>query len=328
MGRDWVDVYQPHWPNPKQNLNETLDILAKLKNEGKIKYIGLSNHDTNSIRPSLALDENTPQFFQYEFNPIEQNSYYDIQPLLKKVDGVLVGYSPFREGQIFNHNKFKNLKEIASDLNASVSQVLLAWIIRHDNVITIPKTSDSQRLKENVAAYSLDITDEIFQNISNLFKTTISYINTQKIKPVDTENVNNRPIYQTLAEALENRFNLSPSPSEIGNEIIANGAKLNKPIKVKRELESGWFQWVTLDSPASVSIQSGINQPRYPSLKGIMGAKKKEIKVIAASIEDSKQSLDKIFVPQKSKETEVIDTDVDASVDRIIDILRSEIKAF
>ena len=48
-------------------------------------------------------------------------------------------------------------------------------------------------------------------------------------------------------------------------------------IKVKRELESGWFQWVTLDSPASVSIQSGINQPRYPSLKGIMGAKKKEI---------------------------------------------------
>ena len=99
-------------------------------------------------------------------------------------------------------------------------------------------------------------------------------------------------------------------------------------IKVKRELESGWFQWVTLDSPASVSIQSGINQPRYPSLKGIMGAKKKEIKVIAASIEDSKQNLDKIFVPQKSKETEVIDTDVDASVDRIVDILRSEIKAF
>ena len=99
-------------------------------------------------------------------------------------------------------------------------------------------------------------------------------------------------------------------------------------IKVKRELESGWFQWVTLDSPASVSIQSGINQPRYPSLKGIMGAKKKDINVIIASIEDSKQNLDKIFVPQKSKETEVIDTDIDSSVDRIVDILRLEIKAF
>ena len=99
-------------------------------------------------------------------------------------------------------------------------------------------------------------------------------------------------------------------------------------IKVKRELESGWFQWVTLDAPASVSIQSGINQPRYPSLKGIMGAKKKEIKVISASIGDSKQSLDKIYIPQKSKETEVINTDVDSSVDRIFEILRSEIKVF
>ena len=50
-------------------------------------------------------------------------------------------------------------------------------------------------------------------------------------------------------------------------------------IRVKRELESGWFQWVTLGSSASITIQSGINQPRYPSLKGIMGAKKKDIKV-------------------------------------------------
>ena len=46
-------------------------------------------------------------------------------------------------------------------------------------------------------------------------------------------------------------------------------------LKVKRELESGWFQWVSFPFPASISIQSGLNSPRYPSLKGIMGAKKK-----------------------------------------------------
>ena len=51
-------------------------------------------------------------------------------------------------------------------------------------------------------------------------------------------------------------------------------------IKVKRELESGWFQWVELPLPASISIQSGLNTPRYPSLKGIMGAKRKEVKII------------------------------------------------
>jgi len=99
-------------------------------------------------------------------------------------------------------------------------------------------------------------------------------------------------------------------------------------IRVKRELESGWFQWVTLKSPYSISIQSGINQPRYPSLKGIMGAKKKEIKVVPSQSPDKKQSIDKVFIPQTSKETEVIDTDLNSTVERIVEILKSEVKVF
>ncbi len=99
-------------------------------------------------------------------------------------------------------------------------------------------------------------------------------------------------------------------------------------IRVKRELESGWFQWVTLGSSASVTIQSGINQPRYPSLKGIMGAKKKEIKVIESLNLDRKQSVDKVFVPQTSKETEIIDTDLNSAVNRIVEILKTEVKVF
>ena len=99
-------------------------------------------------------------------------------------------------------------------------------------------------------------------------------------------------------------------------------------IRVKRELESGWFQWVTLGSSASVTIQSGINQPRYPSLKGIMGAKKKEVKVIQSLSLDKKQSVDKVFVPQTSKETEIIDTDLNLAVDRIVEILKTEVKVF
>jgi len=99
-------------------------------------------------------------------------------------------------------------------------------------------------------------------------------------------------------------------------------------IRVKRELESGWFQWVELQFPASVSIQSGINQPRYPSLKGIMGAKKKEIKVIPAPHVEKRQSISEIFVPKKSKETEFIETDIDSTVERIIEILKTEVKVF
>ena len=54
-------------------------------------------------------------------------------------------------------------------------------------------------------------------------------------------------------------------------------------LRVKRELEGGWFQWVTMPLPAVLTIQSGINQLRYATLKGIMAAKKKEIKAVPAA---------------------------------------------
>ena len=97
-------------------------------------------------------------------------------------------------------------------------------------------------------------------------------------------------------------------------------------IKVKRELESGWFQWVELPLPASISIQSGLNTPRYPSLKGIMGAKKKEIKIVSTSSLTTGakvQAIEKIFVPATSKQTEVIEGDLDHVVGRIVDIMLS-----
>ena len=100
-------------------------------------------------------------------------------------------------------------------------------------------------------------------------------------------------------------------------------------IRVKRELESGWFQWVKMPLPASISIQSGLNTPRYPSLKGIMGAKKKEVKVVSSGEHQTaskSQSIDKVFVPQTTKQTEVIEGNADAAVTRIVEILKSEIK--
>ena len=101
----------------------------------------------------------------------------------------------------------------------------------------------------------------------------------------------------------------------------------NNKIKIKRELESGWFQWITMPLPASISIQSGLNSPRYPSLKGIMGAKKKDIKTVDFDLQnETLQNIDTISIPNTSKQTEIIDCDTDQAVDRIVNILKSEIK--
>ena len=97
-------------------------------------------------------------------------------------------------------------------------------------------------------------------------------------------------------------------------------------IKVKRELEAGFFQWVTMTLPSSVTIQSGLNTPRYPSLKGIMGAKKKEINVLTPEGSEPKQSMNKVYVPQSEKQTVMIDGSVDEIVDKLIETFRNDIK--
>jgi len=78
-------------------------------------------------------------------------------------------------------------------------------------------------------------------------------------------------------------------------------------LRVKRELEGGWFQWVAMPLPAVLTIQSGINQLRYATLKGIMAAKKKEIKkaTLPAGLA-SKQKIASLYVPEKGKKTQLI----------------------
>lgn len=78
-------------------------------------------------------------------------------------------------------------------------------------------------------------------------------------------------------------------------------------LRVKRELEGGWFQWVSMPLPAVLTIQSGINQLRYATLKGIMAAKKKEMrKVPPPAGLVARQQIMKLYAPEKAKQTEII----------------------
>ena len=92
--------------------------------------------------------------------------------------------------------------------------------------------------------------------------------------------------------------------------IIMAIEKQDGRMRLKRELEAGWFQWMECPLPAALTIQSGINKVRYATLKGIMAAKKKEIAtVMRESLNISAeptQRVEKIYVPTKTKRTEFL----------------------
>jgi electron transfer flavoprotein beta subunit len=115
----------------------------------------------------------------------------------------------------------------------------------------------------------------------------------------------------------------------IAIEVDASGDKL----RVKRELESGWYQWYSMPLPALLTIQSGISQIRYATLKGIKAAKKKEIKEVTPLAEavdrPTHQHIEKIYLPQKTKQTQLLGNgDAKAGAVALAEKLHSEARVF
>jgi electron transfer flavoprotein beta subunit len=112
-------------------------------------------------------------------------------------------------------------------------------------------------------------------------------------------------------------------------EVDAAGEKL----RVKRELESGWYQWYSMPTPALLTIQSGISQIRYASLKGIMAAKKKEIREVTPAPDTigrpSHQRIEKIYLPEKTKQTQFLgDGNARAGAVALAEKLHTEARIF
>jgi electron transfer flavoprotein beta subunit len=106
----------------------------------------------------------------------------------------------------------------------------------------------------------------------------------------------------------------------------------NRSLRVKRELEGGWFEWITMPLPALLTIQSGINQLRYATLKGIMAAKKKEIRKaaldgMAAGASAPRQKILSLYAPEKTKRTQILTGTPAESAKELVRRLREEARA-
>jgi len=118
---------------------------------------------------------------------------------------------------------------------------------------------------------------------------------------------------------------LGTSHATIIMEVEVQGQAL----RVKRELEGGWFQWIGMPLPAVLTIQSGINQLRYATLKGIMAAKKKEIRAVTApAASAARQRITAVYLPEKTKQTRMIAGSPAEAAKELVRALREDARVF
>ena len=101
-------------------------------------------------------------------------------------------------------------------------------------------------------------------------------------------------------------------------------------MRVKRELEAGYFQFVEMPLPAVLTIQSGINKLRYATLIGIKQAKNKPLRKVTldevkSGLGENLQKIEKLYIPQKTKKTEVIEGPPAEVAKKLVDKLRNEV---
>jgi diketogulonate reductase-like aldo/keto reductase len=151
LGTDRLDLYLLHWRG-RVPLAETVEAMEKLVAEGKIRRWGVSNLDTADMQELVAAGGKACATDQVLYNLTRRGPEYDLLPWLASHGMPVMAYSPVEQGRLVNN---RQLRDIAANLGATPPQVALAWVLHHDQVLTIPKAGRVAHVQENRAAADL-----------------------------------------------------------------------------------------------------------------------------------------------------------------------------
>jgi diketogulonate reductase-like aldo/keto reductase len=163
---DYLDLYLLHWRGSIP-LSETLEGLQYLKQAGKILDYGVSNFDRDDLEEGISLSGGDAiATNQVLYNLMRRGIEWDLLPWCKKRNIPIMAYSPVEQKAFVNHSK---LKAIALQHNATPTQIALNWLLRQDNLISIPKATNPNHIKENRAALDITLTAEDLKVIDRIF---------------------------------------------------------------------------------------------------------------------------------------------------------------
>jgi len=166
---DYVDLYLIHWPNYRIPIKETMQALEHCAQEGYTRYIGVSNFSANLIQEAQShLKENYLIANQAEFSLLEQKPRTNLLPYLRETNRTLISYSPLARGILPNLDHIK-LFEMSTKYRKSQTQLALNWVLSHENVVAIPKSSNPIHLMGFMDSIGWEMTLEDKMELTNSF---------------------------------------------------------------------------------------------------------------------------------------------------------------
>jgi diketogulonate reductase-like aldo/keto reductase len=163
---DRIDLYLLHWRG-RVPLAETMGAFMDLQSSGKIRYYGVSNLDLADMQELWSIPGGTANATnQVLYNLSRRGIEWDLLPYLRARHIPVMAYSPIEQGKLVRNRK---LADFAKRHEMPAASAALAWLLASDDIIVIPKTSSSERLRENLAALEVRLTTEQRAELDQLF---------------------------------------------------------------------------------------------------------------------------------------------------------------
>jgi diketogulonate reductase-like aldo/keto reductase len=163
---DHIDLYLLHWRG-SHPFAETLAAFDRLQRDGKIRYHGVSNFDRSDMEEWARLGGGKAVASnQILYNLNRRGPEFDLIPWCRERKISIMAYSPIEQGRMLGH---KALAEVGARHNATPAQVALAWLLRQDGMIVIPKASQQDHVRKNLGALDLKLTDADLTDLDRAF---------------------------------------------------------------------------------------------------------------------------------------------------------------
>jgi len=165
MGIERIDLYLLHWRGGAR-LEETFEAFHRLLAAGKIADFGVSNFDRTDMEDAARLDKGLTGSNQVLYCLTRRGPEFDLLPWMRQHSIPLMAYSPLDQGGLLRKPV---LKKLSLEAGCTPAQLALAWLLAQSGVVTIPKSSSRERVKENFAALDVELSAKVLAELDRAF---------------------------------------------------------------------------------------------------------------------------------------------------------------